>query len=372
MKKILLITIFAILFPTISFAQQSPQIFERAKITNIQEIIEPDATLTQRITASVTHGENRNESVTVEHNIDLQYQSHLSFENGDTIVITRLAPTTDPLGNELPERIFIAEPYRLPAIAWITAFFLAIVIGIGRSKGLRSILGLALTVFVLVKIIVPLILQGYNPLIIMILGALGIAISTMYIAHGFTTRTTIALTSVLITFIIATSASFFAVHFAQMFGFGSETAFFLQTDLPANFDFRGLLLGGILIGALGVLDDITTGQSAAVHEIHKANPTLNKKELFKRGISVGREHIAALVNTLVLAYAGVSFPILLFLSLYDHQPLWFTLNSELFAEEIIRTLIGSSALIIAVPITTALAAYWFTKNHKKTTIKEKI
>jgi uncharacterized membrane protein len=119
---------------------------------------------------------------------------------------------------------------------------------------------------------------------------------------------------------------------------------------------RGLLLGGIILGALGVLDDITTAQAAAVDELHRANPSLDARELYRRGLSVGREHITALVNTLFLAYAGASLPLFILFTIYNEVPVWVALNSEFVAEEVVRTLVGSMALILAVPITTAAAA----------------
>ena len=127
--------------------------------------------------------------------------------------------------------------------------------------------------------------------------------------------------------------------------------------LLENIDLKGLLLGGIIIGALGVLDDVTTGAAAAVDEIYKANPAFTFTELYQRGLSVGREHITSLVNTLALAYIGASFPLLLLFTTNAAQPLWVALNAENIVEEVIRTLVGSTTLILAVPITTALMAY---------------
>jgi len=144
---------------------------------------------------------------------------------------------------------------------------------------------------------------------------------------------------------------------ARLFGMGTEEAFYVQMGLLENIDLKGLLLGGIIIGALGVLDDVTTGQAAAVDEIHKANPTLPFIELYRRGLSVGREHITSLVNTLALAYIGAGLPLLLLFTTNTVQPLWVAMNAESIVEEIIRTLVGSTTLIFAVPITTALMAH---------------
>jgi uncharacterized membrane protein len=139
-------------------------------------------------------------------------------------------------------------------------------------------------------------------------------------------------------------------------GGGTEEAFYLQIGVLSTLNLRGLLLGGIIIGALGVLDDITTAQTAAVDEISKANPSLRFEELVKRGHSIGREHITSLVNTLALAYVGASLPLLLIFSAAHSEPLWVLLNREYIIEELVRTLIGSITLILGVPISTLLAA----------------
>ncbi len=160
-----------------------------------------------------------------------------------------------------------------------------------------------------------------------------------------------------------------AVSFTHLFGMGSEESLFILGDLP-GISLKGLLLGGIMLGLLGVLDDITTAQSAVVDELKQANQSLSFSELYRRGLSVGREHIASLINTLFLAYAGASLPLFLLFSLNQGQELWMIFNNEMIAEEIVRTLVGSTGLILAVPITTALAAYVFQKRssaiHKET------
>lgn len=139
----------------------------------------------------------------------------------------------------------------------------------------------------------------------------------------------------------------------------------MLTGNQTSINLKGLLLGGIVIGALGVLDDITTGQTAVINELISANKKLNKTELFKRGLVVGREHIASLVNTLFLAYASVSLPLLLLFSQSSDTPLWVAVNSEFIAEEIVRTLVGSSTLILAVPISTFMAVNFLTRKNTK-------
>jgi uncharacterized membrane protein len=190
---------------------------------------------------------------------------------------------------------------------------------------------------------------------------------TMYLAHGFGTQTHIALSATALSLFLTALFSILFVSLAKLSGMGTEDAYSLQQGFGQVINFRGLLLGGIIIGALGVLDDVTTTQAAAIHELHETNPKASFEDLFRKGMRVGQTHIASVINTLVLAYAGASIGIFIYLHLgikQDIQPLWVMLNSEVIMEEVIRTLAGSLGLILAVPITTLLAAF-FAKNTIK-------
>lgn len=267
---------------------------------------------------------------------------------------------------EVGERVVVVTPndtayifdrYRLPALSVILGIFVMLAIIFAGWRGLTSLLGLGASVLVLALFVVPQIMAGKNPLLISLIGALAIALISIYLAHGVSRRTTVAVVSTLITIALAIGLAQLFVAWANLMGTGSEEAFYLQTSPVAFINLKGLLLGGIIIGALGVLDDITTAQAAAVFEIWRAKPTLSRRELFRRGMAVGREHITSLINTLALAYVGASFPALLLFTVYQ-RPWWVVTNTETITEEIIRTLVGSTALMIAVPITTLLAAYW--------------
>lgn len=266
-------------------------------------------------------------------------------------------------GTNNSEQFYIFERYRLHTLYYLGAFFVLLTIFFARWKGLTSLLGLGVSVGVLGFYVVPSILAGQNPLVVTIIGSFIIATVALYLAHGFNKRTTVALGSTLITILIAIALSTSFVRFTNLTGMGSEEAFYVQTSPIQGINLKGLLLGGIIIGALGVLDDITTGQAAVVDEIYKANPMLTRRELISRSLSVGREHITSLVNTLALAYAGASFPTLLLFIIYQ-RPFWVVLNTESISEEIVRTLVGSIALMCAVPITTTLAAYFLMGNGK--------
>jgi uncharacterized membrane protein len=164
------------------------------------------------------------------------------------------------------------------------------------------------------------------------------------------------------TLLIAIGFAQFFVKISKLLGLGSEGAFYLQGNAGVSLNFQGILISSIIIGMLGVLDDVTTAQSATVEELKKAQPNLGRKNLYKHAISVGKEHIASLVNTLALAYVGASLTLFLLLATNEAQPFWVVLNSEFLAEEIVRMLAGSVALILAVPISTLLAVFWFSKK----------
>ncbi len=246
------------------------------------------------------------------------------------------------------------EPYRLPSVFGLgVAFFVLAIVFAGRT-GFTSIVGLCVSIMILALFVVPMIGSGQNPLMVSLAGAVAIACTSLYLAHGFSYRTTIALLSTLTTLALSLLLSIVAVRLTQLAGNGAEEALYLQLGPLQSVNLRGLLLGGIVIGALGVLDDITTTQTAAINEIKRANPRIGKAQLYKAGLSVGREHIASLVNTLALAYVGASLPLLLLFWSGVDVPWWVILNNESIVEEIVRTLVGSMTLTLAVPIST-----WF-------------
>jgi|CXWL01.1.fsa_nt_gi uncharacterized membrane protein len=276
------------------------------------------------------------------------------LEVGDDIIV---AKTT--LDGQAQYRFF--ERNRLMALWILLGLFVLIMMMVSGKKGVGSLLGLAVTFLILTQIIVPQIIAGANPVLVSFLGSVLIACCSLFLAHGFNRRTFLSLLSTLFTLVIAFAMAMLAVSFAQLFGLGSDEAVNLTLSQFGNIDLRGLFLGAMVIGVLGILDDVTTAQTATVEELHKANQRLGMMELYRRGISVGQEHIASLVNTLVIAYAGASFPIFLFINTAT-QPLWVIFNNETMAEEVVRSLVGSATLILAVPISTLLASWFYAKG----------
>lgn len=329
--------------------------FERARVVKIVDEIENEdygkKIITQYVIAELLGGGQEGDMVPVSNDVSEDKKKQQGLQVGDQIIVGY----TEAEGER---EYFMSDVYRLPTLWIIIGFFFFITLLTTRGKGLRAFLGLIISFSIITFFIVPYILSGKNPLLISFVGTVAIACSSLYVAHGFRKRTTLAFIGTMSTILLALGISYLFVHLAKLFGIGSEEAFYLQAAAVEQINLQGLLLGGIIIGTLGVLDDITTAQVAAVEEIHLANRSLDGAELYRRGSSVGREHIISLVNTLILAYTGASLPLLLLFRIYP-TPIWITMNSEIIMEEVVRMIAGSSALIIAVPITTAIAARYY-------------
>jgi uncharacterized membrane protein len=237
------------------------------------------------------------------------------------------------------------------------ALFVAVVLLFSGKQGVRSLLGLGGSFFVILYILIPSLLKGYPPMLTSIAIASIILFLAIYLTHGFNRVSTVAFGGTVIAVALTGVLAYVGVTLAHFTGFASEESFYLNLNTRGALDFTGLLLGGIMIGVLGVLDDIAITQAAVVRELYHGAPQLSKKEVYKKALRVGREHVSALVNTLALAYTGASLPLLLLLSSSTTSAANI-INQEIFATEIVRTIVGSIGLILTVPITTALAAYW--------------
>jgi uncharacterized membrane protein len=253
--------------------------------------------------------------------------------------------------------------------ALVIAFALA-VIAFGRWKGLRSLVSLAITFAVVLLFMVPAILDGSSPILVAVVGSAAIMLVSLYLGHGWNRTTTVAVVGTLASLIVTVLLAEAAVNLAKLNGVLDESTTNLALQYPI--DMSGLLLAGILIGALGVIDDVTVSQAATVDEVAKANPKWSPARLFKSGMRVGRDHLTSVVNTLVLAYAGASLPLLVLIAAAN-RPLEQVLTSQTIATEIVRSVAGTLGLIAAVPITTWLASYlarWHPKPKEPKAPKE--
>ncbi|MFF7172129.1 YibE/F family protein [Streptomyces pseudovenezuelae] len=232
-------------------------------------------------------------------------------------------------------------------------FALAVVI-VGRMRGVMALIALAVSFLLLNFFVLPAILQGSNPLLVAVVGSSAIMLIALYMCHGLSARTSVAVLGTLISLVLIGVLGSLFISWAALTGNTDDNTGLIHGLYP-SIDMSGLLLAGVIIGSLGVLDDVTVTQTSAVWELHEANPTMGWRGLYRAGIRIGRDHIASVVNTLVLAYAGAALPLLLLFSIAQSS-VGTVANSELVAVEIVRTLVGSIGLVASVPVTTALAA----------------
>ena len=249
-----------------------------------------------------------------------------------------------------------------PLLILLAAFVLASVI-ISGWKGVRSLLAMLFSLSVILFYILPRILRGEDPVTVSISGAFVLLAVTLYLTYGWTLKTHAAVLGTFISLVITGLLALYFVNLARLTGFGNEDALFLMQQSQVQINLRGLVLGGMLIGALGVLDDLVITQASAVFELHTANSSLDFAGLVRGAMRIGQDHVAATVNTLVLAYAGASLPMLLLFSL-SRQQMAHLVNLEYVAEEIVRTLVGSLGLIAAVPVTTLIASLLARHAHR--------
>lgn len=279
--------------------------------------------------------------------LDVNLDGYPEFSVGDRVALAR---------SQVQDEVnyFITDFQRLPTLGLLIALFVAIVLVVSRWQGLRSLLGLGLSLFIIVQFVVPAILAQTSPPLVALVGALSVMIVTLYLSHGVNEMTTSAIIGTTAALVLTVALGSFFIAQGSITGFASDEANLARFAVD-DLDLRGLVLAGLIIAALGVLDDVTVSQASTVFAIHRTDPTLPARELFARAMKVGRDHIASVVNTLFLAYAGASLALLVLFSTSGLST-GEIVNSEVFAEEVIKIVVGSIGLITAVPFTTALAA----------------
>ncbi|MPZ88103.1 MAG: hypothetical protein GEU81_08520 [Nitriliruptorales bacterium] len=257
----------------------------------------------------------------------------------------------------------ISDFQRERPLALLAGLFVVAVIAFGRFQGVRALIGLALTGLLIVLYLIPTILNGQDPVQVALSTSMVIMVITLYLSHGASRKTTAAVVGTALALLLTGALAALFVEGANLTGFTSEEARLANVE-AGGLSLRGLLLAGIILGGLGVLDDVTMSQASTVFELRRANPRAGFRNLTRGALTVGRDHVAATVNTLFLAYAGAALPLLILFAV-GIDPVVSVLTSEIVAVEVVRTLVGSLGLIAAVPITTALAAVLACSEPKK-------
>jgi uncharacterized membrane protein len=257
---------------------------------------------------------------------------------------------------------YFTDFVRTRPILLLLGTFIFFSILVSGWKGVRSLIGMFFSLSVIIGYIIPEILQGKDPILVSITGAFVLLAVTLYLVYGWTLKTHSAVLGMFVALLITGFLASYFINLTRLTGFGSEESLYLIQMTDVRINLRGLVLGSMIIGALGVLDDLVTTQASAIFELHAADRNQNLTTLYQRGMRIGKDHVAATINTLVLAYAGAAMPMLLLFTLSGQQ-FGYLVNLEFVTEEIVRTLVGSLGLILAVPITTGLASFIALNQH---------
>ena len=303
----------------------------------------------QRLLLRVEEGSLAGQTVTVEEGtLNVIGQERL-FRVGDRVYLERA------VGPQGEERLYISDYVRTGTLFWLLAIFLTLVVLVGRSRGVRALGGTIFSLVVIFGFILPRIIAGRDPVWTCVTGSVVLLAVSAYLTYGWVPKTHAAVLGMLVSLLLTGLMARWFVELTRLTGLSAEESAYLVLEMGGDVNLRGIVLGGIIIGTLGVLDDICVGQASAVFELANTNREMGWRRLLQSGLNIGRDHIAAMVNTLLLAYVGASMPLMLVFAIYQ-EPIWRRINREPIAEEIVRTLVGSIGLVLAVPITTLVAS----------------
>lgn len=368
LKYFLLVLLALVLLPKFSLAQetevQTPD--DSLFYAKVLEILDEKETASengviskqQNIKLLLLSGPEKNKEVVYQGIDQFSVVSQNYYQVGDKVLVNK-SQTDD--GRDFYD---ITDYVRLNGLFYLFLFFIFLVIIIAKWKGFKALLSLLFSVLVIMKFMIPNILAGFNPFWITLIGALFILIFIIYFTEGLNKKSNLAVFSIILVLSIVGVLTLFFEAYLRLSGMSNEESMLLIGLTEQAINFRGLLLAGILLGTLGVLDDVVISQISAVEELKKANNNFDFKNLYHRGINIGKSHLASMINTLFLAYAGAALPLLILFSLKTGP--WLSpglvINNEMIATEILRTLIGSIGILLAVPISTYLAAKYFAKK----------
>lgn len=352
LKTVIASLIFLVALPVVA---QSVQLEPAQQSVLRGTVVSVGTTTETSIAGTDTLGEIQEITVRLEDGSEVSFENdYLPVEAGDRIFVNRL------VGFEGDVIYGVKDVVRLPVLSMLGGAFALFVLLFARWSGLRALASVAVSFVVIIYILLPLLLAGYSPVLVSFAVAALILAVAIFGTHGFNKVSYAALASTVLSVVVSGILAKLVIAAASFTGFSSDESIYLNFNTSGSLDFTGLLLGAIVIGMLGVLDDIAITQASLVEELHISMPTASKQELYARAMKVGRDHVQALINTLFLAYTGASLPLLLLLKTTS-DTLSLTLNQEVIAVEIVRTIIGSLGLILAVPLSTRIALHLFKK-----------
>ncbi|MCK5592232.1 MAG: YibE/F family protein, partial [Candidatus Pacebacteria bacterium] len=317
------------------------------------EILFPSSveSITQTLKAELLEGPNKGSVVTFDND-------YIQLKEGQKFFINYF------ISSEEDTYYSVYEVDRRASIIGLMILFVMVIIVFSGKQGVRSLVALAGSILVILYVLVPTLISGFSPVLISIIVAIAILFFAIFFTHGFNKPSAVAFGGTVSAVVLTGLLAMLSIHLSHLTGFASDESVYLNFNTDGQLDFVGLLLAAIIIGAIGVLDDVGITQVAVVRELYATDRNLEKWRVYKKAMRVGREHVSALINTLVLAYTGAALPLLLLFS-QSENAFGSIINREIFATEIVRTMVGSIGLVLAVPITTLLAVYTLEKYKNK-------
>jgi len=279
------------------------------------------------------------------------------YKAGDKVLVSY---NRDETGNYV---FYVTDYVRTNSLMWLTIFFIIVVLLIGGKKGIMALGSLVISFFVIIKILVPLVFAGYDPLLVGIGISFLILFALIYLTEGWNKKSHVSVLSIALSLIVTASLALIFGYWSRLSGSSNEEVVFLIDAIKVPINFHNLLLAAIIIGTLGVLDDVVVGQVEAVEQIRSANSSLSNVQVFKMAMNIGRAHLGAIINTLFLAYVSAALPLVLLFSIHQEPFLTVSqiINNEDIATEIVRTLVGVISLCLSAPIATILAVKYLKK-----------
>ncbi|MCX6795556.1 MAG: YibE/F family protein [Candidatus Falkowbacteria bacterium] len=305
----------------------------------------------QNLEVGILDGELKGQRVVYNGISDVDVVSANTYQVGDKVLVAR---SQDEEGHNI---FYVTDFVRGNSLLWLLILFVVAVLLVGGKMGLRALMSLVVSFFLIMKVLVPLVFLGYDPLLVGIAVSFLVLMALIYLTEGWNRKAHLSVLAIAVSLIVTALLAYIFSDWSRLSGATQEEVTFLIEASKQAIDFHNLLLAAIIIGTLGVLDDVVVGQVEAVAQIREANSNLSKSQVFKMAMKVGRAHLGAIINTLFLAYAGASLPLILLFNLHQEPFISFSqvINNEEIATEIVRTLVGVIGLCLSAPIATIMA-----------------
>lgn len=367
-KGVLIIILILALLNSVALAEEAESLVEKAVVL---EASEPEHSedlyeeiRLQKVKVQITSGKYKGETIDIENHLSDNDAYNILVEKGDKILVV-----IEEISDEYYE-VYITDYQRADYIVYLVIVFIILILAIGKTKGLKAVISLALTVGSVFYILLPQILKGANPMTLAILISIGVTILTIFLVSGVNTKSIAAIGGTSAGVIIAGLIAYYIGLKIHLTGLSADEATMLMyIPQEIKFNFKNILFAGIILGSLGAVMDVGMSIASAIEEIYSVNNNLSRKELFRSGMNVGKDVMGTMTNTLILAYTGSSIPLLLVFMAYETS-LIEIINLDIIATEVIRSLSGSIGLVMTIPITAFISSILTQKQNPGKGVKD--